>query len=138
VLPNHLTRIAHSLEADVNQRVGAGKCLLEPTQEGTGHHFAVTGGRPRVIAWVGLRARGVMTDKPMRPCVVVGIRGDLLSKVGAVAGGLEWKPNANYKKQQQGGHGEWHGIAYSLGDDGYGAILQGLVAAVLESVRRGP
>lgn len=135
VVPNHLLSICKSLEMDVNKQVGAGKCLFELTQGGTGYRFVVPSGRPRAVAWVGFRTTGIRTDKPMRPCGIVCIRGDLLAKGGVVAG-LQWNPDANYKSQQAGGHGEWHGVTYDAGDNGYQAILHGLVAAIVESMRR--
>lgn len=134
MVPNHLLSICSSLEVDIEKQVGAGQCLFRLTQGGTGYRFVVPGGRPRTIAWVGFRTRGTRTDKPMRPCGIVCIRGDLLTK-GAVVG-LLWNPDANYKSQQAGGHGEWHGITYAVGDNGYHAILRGLVAATTESMRR--
>lgn len=136
MLPNALLDICTSLVTDVNKKVGPGKCRFEPTKKFTGHHFSVHGGKPRVIAWVVFRIRGIRTDNPKRPCVVVGIRGDLLNEHGAVASGLAWKPNANFVSERAGGYGEWHGVTYTVGDIGYKAILYGLQASTMESAKR--
>lgn len=92
--------------------------------------------KPTVIAWVGIRTRGIQTDNPKRPCVLVGIRGDLLNESGSAAGGLVWKPNANFVSQRGGGVGEWHGVTYRVNDNGYKAILGGLVEATRKSLTR--
>lgn len=86
VLSNHLLSIRKSLEVDVNKQVGAGKCLFELTQGCTGYRFVVPSGRPRAAAWVGFRTRGIRTDKPMRPCDIICIRGDPLAEGDVVAG----------------------------------------------------
>ena len=136
MLASSLSDICGNLVADVNKQVGLVKCQFGPTLGGTGYHFAVSSGKPRVIAWVGFRTRGIQTDNPKRPCVVVGIRGDLLAKHGALARGLVWNPNANFVSQRAGGNGEWHGVTYKVGDAGYQAILYGVQAAAVESITR--
>jgi hypothetical protein len=132
----HLLSICLSLAADTNQMVGTNKCQFGPTKGGRGYHYTVSGGKPVVIAWVGIRTRGIQTDNPKRPCVPVGIKGDLLNKSGSAAGGLVWKPNANFVCQRGGGVGEWHGVTYKVNDNGYKAILAGLVEAAKKSLTR--
>lgn len=135
-MSDHLESICLSLAADTNRMVGTDKCRFGSTKGGKGNHYTVSGGRPPVIAAVGIRKRGVQTDNPMRPCVGVGIKGDLLNSSGSVAGGLAWKPNAGFVRQSGGGVGEWQGVTYRVNDDGYKAILAGLVEAARESLAR--
>ena len=130
----YLLSICSDLAADTNHMVRTDKCRFGVTKGGSGYHYTVSGGRPAVIAWVGIRTRGIRTDNPMRPCVLVGIKGDLLNRSGSAAGGLVWNENANFVGQRGGGVGEWHGVTYRVADNGYKAILAGLVEAVRKSL----
>lgn len=131
-----LLAMLSSLAAETNKKIGSQKCQFGPTKGGSIFHYVVLGGKPPVIAWAEIRTIGRLVDKPRRPCAIVGIKGDLLNENESEAEGLAWKPNAGFQKQEQGGLGEWHGVTYSIGDSGYGLILDGLVAAAGESLRR--
>ena len=139
-LPNnvrdYLLNICSNLAMNTCQQIEPHTCLFEPTEHGAQYHYRIIGGRPSVIAWAGLRTRGRQVDTIRRPCVIIGVKGNLLNGNDRIISRLQWKPNANYRSKESGGSGEWQGTIYEIGDKGYQLMSYALIMATRECLRR--
>jgi len=131
-----LFEILRNLAADVTIDISPYACIIEATKEGTAFHFRIPRGKPTVIAFEHIKKIGRRADVPRRPCVTVGIRGDLLTGSSVSGSGFDCKPNASYRSARDGGPGEWQIAVYETGDTHYRQAVRALAAAARECLRR--
>jgi len=65
----------------------------------------------RGVDW---RSRGQRKNEnaARRPCLIIGIRGDLLDQADPITAKLARKPNASFVSEKEGGVGEYEGVIY--------------------------
>lgn len=128
-----LLGILIALARDVEKQIKPYQCVFESTKERSGYHYRIPNGKPPVISWAGTRKIGRREDLVKRPCVRVGIKGNLLNSTDSVISNLQWKSDSNWGPE---GPGEVHVTIYGLNDKGYKLVLYALVMAAKECLKR--